>query len=191
MNDEDYSDMVRQLAKSGEAILRSTTPEQAHLAHMILGIAGEVGEVMESRQQWWRSLTEESRLHLLKELGDMEFYLEGLRQATGVVREAVRKRVAELRNTAIYPYFATTAGNLVDVIKRHWIYEQPIDLERLVTELAWMELHLVALRANIDVTREEVLQANYDKLALRYPGLNYSNHGAKERADESPCPADS
>lgn len=84
-----HGEMVRALAKPGESILQEMTPEQAHLLHMAVGIAGEAGELLDAIKKhviYQKPLDIE---HVMEELGDIEFYLEGLRQGAGIDRQVV------------------------------------------------------------------------------------------------------
>lgn len=84
-----YGAMVATLAKPGREIKESLTSEQAHLIHMGIGIAGEAGELLDAVKK--HSIYQKSldRENVIEELGDLEFYLEGLRQGIGVSRDAV------------------------------------------------------------------------------------------------------
>jgi NTP pyrophosphatase (non-canonical NTP hydrolase) len=83
----EHPDMVAQLAKPGSDILTQMHPNDAHLVHMVLGIAGEVGELVDAIKKhaiYGKALDLEN---CIEELGDLEFYLEGLRQGLGIERE--------------------------------------------------------------------------------------------------------
>lgn len=93
MNDEpltnDYSHFVRRLAKPGQDILAGMTPEQANLMHMAIGIAGEAGELLDAIKKhvvYGKTL---DMTNVIEELGDLEFYQEGMRQAIGVSRNYI------------------------------------------------------------------------------------------------------
>ena len=82
-----YSDMVTQLAKQGQAIVDEMTAEDAHLLHMTIGISGESGEILDAIK---KSIIYRKQLdleNLIEELGDLEFYMEGLRQGLDITRE--------------------------------------------------------------------------------------------------------
>ena len=79
---------------------------------------------------------------------------------------------------------AGEAGELLDAVKKVWAYGKPIDLENAIEELGDLEFYMEALRQQIGVSREQVLQANQDKLAKRYPGLRYSDSLAQRRLDK-------
>lgn len=79
---------------------------------------------------------------------------------------------------------AGEAGELVDAIKKHVIYNKPLDLENVVEELGDIEWYMEGLRASIGVTREQVLAYNIEKLNKRYPA-KYSDNDAQNRADKT------
>lgn len=78
---------------------------------------------------------------------------------------------------------AGEAGEVVDVLKKHTMYNQPLDRAHLVEELGDMEFYLESIRTPLGISREEVLKANSKKLAKRY-SKGYSDKAAKERADK-------
>lgn len=86
---KEHEILVKDLAKPGELILSELTPEEAHLIHMAMCIAGEAGEIIDAvkRQAIYRKPLDVENLK--EELGDLEFYIEGLRQAVGLSREEV------------------------------------------------------------------------------------------------------
>lgn len=89
---ESYSDMVRRLKKPGDEILASLTPEKVDAIHMILGIAGEAGELVDAYKKWAIYRKDLDRENVIEEIGDMLFYLEGLMQNVGVTEKEVRIR---------------------------------------------------------------------------------------------------
>jgi len=112
-----YDEMVRALVKPGDAIIESLTSEKAHALHMAVGISGEAGE-------------------------------------------------------------------LLDAIKKHVIYNKEIDRENVIEELGDIEFYLEGLRQGLKIRREETLSHNIAKLGVRYAGLQYSDKAAHERADK-------
>ena len=79
---------------------------------------------------------------------------------------------------------AGEAGEIVDAIKKHTIYDQPLDYTNIIEELGDMEFYMEGLRQAIGVTREECINNNISKLSVRYEGLIYSDKSAKDRADK-------
>lgn len=64
---------------------------------------------------------------------------------------------------------AGEAGEVVDVLKKHLIYERELDRDHLIEELGDVLWYAELIMHNINVTREEVEQANIAKLRKRYP----------------------
>lgn len=95
----EYQDMVKTLAKSGEAILKNLTPEKAHIWHMVTGIVGEAGELIDAVKKHVVYGQELDINNVIEEKGDIEFYMEGLRQALNITRdetlEANKKKLAK------------------------------------------------------------------------------------------------
>lgn len=75
------------------------------------------------------------------------------------------------------------AGELLDAIKKAVIYRKPIDMKNIIEELGDLEFYMEGLRQELNITREECLSANVDKLMVRYNG-KFSNHAAQARADK-------
>lgn len=83
----EHENMVKKLVKPGEEILAQVTPFDMHLIHMAMGICGEAGELLDAikkRSIYNKPLDYEN---VIEELGDIEFYLEGIRQALFVRRK--------------------------------------------------------------------------------------------------------
>lgn len=82
-----HATMVTALVKSGDVIVSDMTGMDAHLMHMAIGISGEAGEMLDAVKKKVIYRKELDRENVIEELGDLEFYMEGLRQAIGVTRE--------------------------------------------------------------------------------------------------------
>ena len=79
---------------------------------------------------------------------------------------------------------AGEVGELIDSIKKHVFYEQPLDLENCIEELGDIEYYLGALRRNLHIGRLRTLESNITKLEKRYPGRKFTTAAAFERADK-------
>lgn len=83
-----HTTMVAALSKPGAKILETLTPEKCHLWHMSSCIQGEAGELFDGiKKNIVYNKGEIDRDNVVEELGDIEFYLEGLRSALGITRE--------------------------------------------------------------------------------------------------------
>ena len=81
------------------------------------------------------------------------------------------------------------AGELLDAIKKRWIYGKTLDIENVIEELGDIRFYMEALMNILDISDREVLQANANKLAKRYKSLTYSNEAAIAREDKiEPAP---
>ncbi len=87
----EYSELVKNLAKPGLEIAKEINSYDAHHIHMSLGIAGEAGELVDAVKKIVIYHKEIDRQHIVEEMGDLEFYLEGLRQGLRITREEVIK----------------------------------------------------------------------------------------------------
>ena len=83
----DYQEMVAALVKPGQVIAAEMTAEDAHLIHMAAGISGEAGELLDAIKKRVVYRKELDRENAIEELGDLEFFMEGIRQGLGVTRE--------------------------------------------------------------------------------------------------------
>ena len=82
-----HEQLVGGLVKDGNLICTELTPVTAHRLHMCVGICGEAGELIDAikKEAIYNKLLD--RENVIEELGDLEFYMEGLRQSLGVTRE--------------------------------------------------------------------------------------------------------
>ena len=81
-----HSEMVEALCKSGELIRSELTAQDAHNLHMVVGISGEAGELLDCLKKAIIYRKPIDMENLIEELGDLEFYMEGLRQSFGITR---------------------------------------------------------------------------------------------------------
>lgn len=82
-----HPELVKALAKPGADICATLDPSGAHWLHMAVGIAGEAGELLDAVKKAVIYNKPLDRENVIEELGDLEFYLEGLRDSLGITRE--------------------------------------------------------------------------------------------------------
>jgi NTP pyrophosphatase (non-canonical NTP hydrolase) len=75
------------------------------------------------------------------------------------------------------------AGELLDAVKKTWVYGKALDHDNLIEELGDIEWYMEALRGLLNVTRDEVIAANVAKLEKRYP-TRYTDELALARMDK-------
>lgn len=80
------------------------------------------------------------------------------------------------------------AGEIAECVYAHVYYDKPLDIEGkdgIIKEMGDLEFYLEGIRAPLEISRDEVLRRNIDKLLVRYGGLNYSNAAAIARVDKN------
>lgn len=70
-------------------ILPEITAEQAHILHMVMGIVGEAGELLEAVYNNIFNGGTQNLENIIEEAGDSEFYWEGLRQRFRLERDEI------------------------------------------------------------------------------------------------------
>lgn len=96
--EEQHAEMVSKLTKPAADIAKHLFDyhEKAHLAHMVLGVASEAGEIAdvvkrlaiyEKHPLDFNKEGVTFRENMIEELGDMEFYLQGIRESFNITRE--------------------------------------------------------------------------------------------------------
>jgi len=111
----EHSEMVKTLAKPGKTIVEEMTPEKAHFLHMAGCMAEEAGEVfgvIKKHIFYNKPLTAEMLDKITNELGDLEFYMEGLRQGLGISRDEVIE--ANIKKLVTGPNARYKAGSYSD-----------------------------------------------------------------------------
>ena len=84
-----YAKLVKDLSKPPEDIQDKLTPGIIDLWHMASGVSGESGELLDLIKKVVVYNKPIDRDKVIKELGDIEFYLEGFRQRFEVSRDEV------------------------------------------------------------------------------------------------------
>lgn len=175
-----YADMVAHLAKPGADILNTLTPEKCHLIHMAVGISGEVAELYQAMNELRKVAGEaptQLKENILEELGDVEFYFEGLCAAVGATR-------VPASDVADFLHGLVISGEILDLVKKHVIYNQHLRLSDLGYAIAQFESFMLSAYVATQITRQEALDANYAKLMTkRYPN-GYTDAAAEARADK-------
>lgn len=178
-----YSQMVADLAKSGKDIIESLTPIKAHTLHMAVGLAGEAGELLE------HYYTEEPIVdsEILEELGDAEFYFEGLCQSMSV---QVEKSDVGLSDELSVLHYVVAATDMLDLVKKMVVYNKDIDLMDFINNLVNVRTKLDRTYNFYNLTQAQALEHNMNKLlkgdTARYKEGVYSDEAAQLRRDKQP-----
>jgi len=186
-----HPEMVKSLAKDGIVIIEELTPESAHLLHMAVGIAGEAGELC---QAIYLSINFEyiDKENVIEELGDLEFYIEGLRQGLQLARnQTVDLEPTSMAYMSIFDRVKDQSiqlniecSILLDFVKKSAFYVKPIKLNSVIDSLVKINNHMRELRLSFGIHHIDTIEHNIAKLGERYKGHSYSNEQAIARADK-------
>jgi hypothetical protein len=176
-----YSQMVSDLAKRGEAIIATLTPIKAHTLHMAIGLAGEAGELLEH----YCSIEPVLHSEILEEFGDAEFYFEGLCQSMAIT---IDLSGATSGDPMCVPRYTVEAATMLDIVKNMVVYNKDIDLMTFVNGLTKVRTCLDRAYDYYGLTQAEALDHNINKLlkgdTARYKEGTYSDEAAQSRRDK-------
>jgi len=175
-----HSEMVNKLAKPGSEIIPTLTNQRIECLHMAIGIAGEAAEVLACIM----AFVEEDEI--FEEIGDVEFYVEGLCQNLDIENFDYRFSTEQEPD---FPITSATklsliCGGLLDEIKKHVFYDRPPKMDNIILAISDIVRHLTYLCEFFDFDRKMVKQGNIQKLSARYSTGKFSDEQAKERADK-------
>jgi len=77
------------------------------------------------------------------------------------------------------------AGELLDAVKKAVIYDKILDRDNVIEELGDLEFYMEGVRQLLEISREETLSRNMEKLVVRYHNYQYSDAAAQERKDKA------
>lgn len=174
--DISHPDMVKKLAKPGVEIMQSLSAEAAHALHMAVGISGEVAELMSA-------VLASDFENALEELGDIEFYLQGICQGLDVILVRQDHPKQDKADDSLLD-LVVSAGEVLDIAKKIAIYSDRTKWPVLSQAVRTFKVNLDKFYAVTDFTHADALEANIKKLGKRYEGFNYSDSAAKARADK-------
>ena len=174
-----HAEMVSSLAKPGTELIKNWTHKDAHNIHMVIGVVGEVMELRLAFSGQLNNLT-----HFIEECGDIEFYMRGLAEPNGLIAD----RGQHTHRGELIDYILRleqVSEMLLDAVKRNIIYGNALEDTNFYGAMEYMYSLLDLIYLATDITLEEVLQANIDKLDKRYKGRKYSDEQANARADKA------
>lgn len=186
-----YSDMVAALKKDGGQILESMTPLKADLLHMAVGEAGEGTELLECFLIPSYSGTTYDRVNAVEELGDLEFYVEGICQPLSIAdtyTEIPEDSPVDTTLLQAAAQVAVKSGNLLDTVKKFVIYDKALDETAVRSCVFELQSAMAVLYRQTGITREEAFEANKVKLLTgekaRYKLGKYTDEQAQTRQDK-------
>ncbi len=173
-----HQKLVEALTKPGADILATMTPRKMNLLHMAIGISGEAGELLEGQVESQGDDVE----NFIEEMGDLEFYFEGLRAALNLSID-VRAPVETMYDASAILVVQTNASKVLDLVKKHVIYDKDLAVSDICAEMQLLTGYMTQCYLAWGVTREDAINANIAKLKIRY-GEKYSDKAAHDRVDK-------
>ncbi len=189
-----HRDMVLRLKKPGEEIQQSLTAWDCDFMHMAGCLPGEAAELYDG-------ITDKED-EILEELGDFAFYLVACRSLLGEkwTTQAFAGKAATTSDPVKNSIqLMAISGHFWDVVKRIVIYRKPMgDPDKKYSGMPLgavgadlldeMERRFNSILTYCNYTLDEVLEANYTKLADadkgRYASGSYSDQQAQDRQDK-------
>jgi NTP pyrophosphatase (non-canonical NTP hydrolase) len=117
--EKQHDALIEYTVKSGQAIMEELTTKQAHLIHMVMGIAGEAGELLDAVKKstiYQRPIDMEN---IVEELGDLEYYMKGLRRSLGITRqETLKHNIDKLYTRYAQGYSNSAAQARIDKLNQ-------------------------------------------------------------------------
>lgn len=93
-----HSDMVYRLVKSGAAIQATLTAHKVDFWHGATGVVTEAGELLDAAKKYCIYNKPIDKVNVIEELGDIEFYLEQVRQSLDITRDqTLEANIAKLK----------------------------------------------------------------------------------------------
>lgn len=171
-----YDVMIQQLFKPMATV-------QDQIMHAAIGISGEVAEL----------LTADSMTNVIEECGDVEFYIEALKQqftptfiSVGMYKLPFSIETINLGN--VFTNMVIVAGELLDLAKKTWAYTKPLDEPKMTYLIMVLEVNLEKLYEMVSILRDDVKMTNQIKLigpGGRFESGFYSDGAAIARADKT------
>lgn len=109
-------------------------------------------------------------------------FVEGLCKSGADIITSLTPDKAHLLHMAVG--VSGEAGELLDAIKKHVVYNMPLNLDNVIEELGDIEFYMQGLRNNLELFRSDIIIANRNKLSIRYSKGTYSDKQAQDREDK-------
>lgn len=156
-----HSEMVAKLVKPGDQIAREMTERELHT------LTGYCAQLI-------------SAGYSLDSIKKRAIYRQNSRDP-GRKQTEIEGTQAHLLHMAVG--IAGEAAELLDAVVKY-VEGERLDVDNCIEELGDIEFYMEGFRDAICFTRENILDANIEKLSVRYNGLNYSDQAAQDRADK-------
>lgn len=157
----------------------------ASAMHAAIGLAGEAAE--------W--LAADKRKNVIEEGGDIEFYLEALKQHVAAdIGGAMNLKVQDMRAVnctigSVFTNVMTISGDILDVVKKSWVYQKALNHAEVTRLVLLLEINIETIYEMFGANRKQVQHLNQVKLigpGGRFESGFYSDSAAIARNDKQP-----
>lgn len=125
-----YHMFVSGLAKDPNIVLSEMTQERMDLVHAVLGVAGEVGELVDAVKKVIINNKELDRTNVVEELGDINFYLQMIQQRLFISdNEIINHNMKKLGVRYAAGYSDKAAAERADKVEDNLTIQQHMDNE--------------------------------------------------------------
>ena len=150
--------------------------DKLNYSHMALGLAGEIGELIECIGTDLKFNID--RINLGEELGDIYWYLANIANMWEVhIPEDLQ---VDIPGVECLDFLIIKIGELVDHIKRFMAYNKAIDKEKGALLICDVRLALYVMEKTYDLNGGDIRARNIAKLIARFPD-KFSDHLAINR----------
>jgi hypothetical protein len=130
------------------------------LLHCSLGMSSELYELFQSG---------DIISNFLEEVGDICWYWAGLYTLLEIPTDEITDRVSEVISPFSDVQLVHDISKLEDTIKKHVYYKKDLNLEDVKNLLQNIKASLIAVAADNNLPISIILEANINKLNVRYP----------------------
>ena len=156
--------------------IRKKVSDKLNYMHMAVGLASEVGELVECVGTDLRF--DIDKVHLGEEVGDLYWYLGNYANMRNIsMPENLHVTIPEEQ---CLDFLIIKVGELVDIIKKFAAYNKEFDRVKETLIVCDVRLALLVIEETYDLNGKEIRLKNVAKLARRYP-VEFSDFLATHR----------
>lgn len=134
--------------------------DKLNLSHMVMGMCTELVELSQSM-----SVLGTDIVNTGEELADIQWYIANYRTLRNQEYQPATGFVSNPKTRIMYD----TVALLQDIIKKYIAYNKPIDFDEEQRLLNELQCNIDGIYNGLNLSQEEYLQKNIDKLQARYP----------------------
>ncbi len=164
-----HSDLVRRLSKPGREILEDMTDANYAMLVTLAEHHSASGDLLDTAKK--------QAIYNEQDLIDWD--------PTSPINERRKGKMTEQQAEMLHMAIgiAGEACELLDAVMDHVVRGKELDVSNVIEESGDISFYHTGFRHAANMSRDEALQANIEKLQTRYP-VGYTNEAAQQRADK-------